>query len=121
MGETARTLGSLGRSRRKRVYSDRTAVGLVDDRQEDRAIHVLRGSWRGRGFDSPTARRSGQRNLPRCRDSASAAVGEESDTIGDVYEPHLLQEGFIARTARGRVATQRAYAHLNRIRSDAFL
>ena len=47
-------------------------------------------------------------------ESLAAAVGEESDTIGDVYEPYLLQEGFIARTARGRVATQRAYAHLNR-------
>ena len=47
-------------------------------------------------------------------DTLAAAVGEESDTIGDVYEPYLLQEGFIARTARGRVATQRAYTHLNR-------
>jgi holliday junction DNA helicase RuvB len=41
-------------------------------------------------------------------DTLAAAVGEESDTIGDVYEPYLLQEGFITRTARGRVATQRA-------------
>lgn len=47
-------------------------------------------------------------------DSLAAAVGEEPDTIGDVYEPYLLQEGFIARTVRGRVATQRAYVHLNR-------
>jgi holliday junction DNA helicase RuvB len=35
-------------------------------------------------------------------ETLAAAVGEESDTIGDVYEPYLLQEGFIARTARGR-------------------
>jgi holliday junction DNA helicase RuvB len=41
-------------------------------------------------------------------ETLAAAVGEESDTIGDVYEPYLLQEGFITRTARGRVATQRA-------------
>ena len=54
-------------------------------------------------------------------DTLAAAVGEESDTIGDVYEPYLLQEGFIARTARGRVATQRAYAHLNRTRRDTLL
>ena len=54
-------------------------------------------------------------------DTLAAAVGEESDTIGDVYEPYLLQEGFIARTARGRVATQRAYTHLNRARSDTLL
>ena len=44
-------------------------------------------------------------------ESLAAAVGEEADTIGEVYEPYLLQEGFVARTARGRVATQRAYAH----------
>ena len=40
------------------------------------------------------------------------AVGEESDTIEDVYEPYLLQCGFIRRTPRGRTATPRAYAHL---------
>jgi Holliday junction DNA helicase RuvB len=49
-------------------------------------------------------------------ESLAAAVGEEADTIGEVYEPYLLQEGFIARTARGRVATQRAYTHLGRTR-----
>jgi Holliday junction DNA helicase RuvB len=42
----------------------------------------------------------------------SAAVGEETDTIEDVYEPYLLQLGFITRTPRGRVATPAAYAHL---------
>jgi len=42
----------------------------------------------------------------------AAAVGEESDTIEDVYEPYLLQLGFLKRTPRGRVATERAYRHL---------
>ena len=54
-------------------------------------------------------------------ESLAAAVGEEADTIGEVYEPYLLQEGFIARTARGRVATQRAYSHLGRTRRGALL
>jgi Holliday junction DNA helicase RuvB len=40
------------------------------------------------------------------------SVGEASDTVEDVYEPYLLQEGLIARTPRGRVATPRAYRHL---------
>jgi Holliday junction DNA helicase RuvB len=40
------------------------------------------------------------------------AVGEEQDTIEDVYEPYLLQRGLIKRTPRGRVATARAYEHL---------
>ncbi|HRI49569.1 MAG TPA: Holliday junction branch migration DNA helicase RuvB [Pseudomonadota bacterium] len=45
-------------------------------------------------------------------ESLAAAVSEESDTIEDVYEPYLIQEGFVARTPRGRVATRRAYEHL---------
>jgi holliday junction DNA helicase RuvB len=42
----------------------------------------------------------------------AVAVGEEADTIEDVYEPYLLQRGLIARTPRGRVATPHAFAHL---------
>ncbi len=42
----------------------------------------------------------------------AVAVGEEQDTIEDVYEPYLLQEGLIRRTPRGRAATPAAYAHL---------
>lgn len=42
----------------------------------------------------------------------AAAVGEEQDTIEDVYEPYLLQRGFLQRTPRGRCATARAFAHL---------
>ena len=42
----------------------------------------------------------------------AAAAGEEEDTIEDIYEPYLMQLGFIARTSRGRVATSMAYKHL---------
>ncbi|MFO7603895.1 MAG: Holliday junction branch migration DNA helicase RuvB [Gammaproteobacteria bacterium] len=45
-------------------------------------------------------------------DSLSAAIGEERDTIEDVIEPFLIQQGFMMRTTRGRVATQHAYQHL---------
>ena len=45
-------------------------------------------------------------------DTIAAATSEESDTIEDVYEPYLLQLGFLKRTPRGRVATPLAYAHL---------
>ena len=44
-------------------------------------------------------------------ESLSAAVGEERGTIEDVLEPYLIQQGFIMRTARGRVATRNAYLH----------
>jgi Holliday junction DNA helicase RuvB len=42
-------------------------------------------------------------------DTLGAAMGEEPDTLEQVYEPYLIQEGFVARTPRGRVATLRAY------------
>ncbi len=45
-------------------------------------------------------------------DTLAAATSEESDTIEDVYEPYLLQLGFISRTPRGRLATDLAYEHL---------
>ncbi|RLB24876.1 MAG: Holliday junction branch migration DNA helicase RuvB, partial [Deltaproteobacteria bacterium] len=45
-------------------------------------------------------------------ESLSAAVSEEKDTLEDVYEPFLIQCGYIKRTPRGRVATKRAYKHL---------
>lgn len=45
-------------------------------------------------------------------DTIAASISEEPDTIMDVYEPYLLQLGFLERTSRGRVATRRAYEHL---------
>ncbi len=45
-------------------------------------------------------------------ETLAAALAEPRDTIEDVYEPYLLQQGFLGRTPRGRVATKRAYEHL---------
>lgn len=45
-------------------------------------------------------------------DTLAAAIGEDAGTIEDVYEPYLLQNGFINRTPRGRIATEHAYRHL---------
>jgi holliday junction DNA helicase RuvB len=47
-------------------------------------------------------------------DTLAAAVAEERDTIEDVYEPFLIQEGYLVRTPKGRVATALAYAHFDR-------
>ena len=52
------------------------------------------------------------RGRPVGLSTLAVAVGEEQDTIEDVYEPYLLQCGFIERTPRGRAATRRAFAHL---------
>ena len=45
-------------------------------------------------------------------DALSASIGEEVSTIEDVYEPYLLQMGFLKRTSRGRIVTKSAYDHL---------
>jgi holliday junction DNA helicase RuvB len=49
----------------------------------------------------------------------AVAVGEEADTIEDVYEPYLLQRGFLMRTPRGRVATELAFRHLELVPPEA--
>lgn len=46
-------------------------------------------------------------------ETISATIGEEAITIEDVYEPYLMQIGFLAKTPRGRIATKKAYEHLN--------
>ena len=47
-------------------------------------------------------------------DNIASTIGEEKSTIEDVYEPFLVQEGYIQRTPRGRIATRAAYEHFNR-------
>ena len=44
-------------------------------------------------------------------DNLAAAIGEERDTIEDVLEPYLIQQGYLQRTSRGRIATRLAYEH----------
>jgi Holliday junction DNA helicase RuvB len=47
-------------------------------------------------------------------ETLAASIGEERDTLEDVYEPYLLQIGFLQRTPKGRVATKAAWRHLGR-------
>lgn len=51
-------------------------------------------------------------------ETLSYFIGEELGTVEDVYEPYLLQTGFIVRTSRGRIATDKAYKHLGRIKNS---
>lgn len=48
----------------------------------------------------------------------ATAVSESSETIEEVYEPFLIQEGFIMRTPRGREVTEKAYKHLGKVRTN---
>jgi Holliday junction DNA helicase RuvB len=81
------------------------------------------GEWLSRLGVDPLGLDDMDRSLLRCVierfdggpvgiESLAAAVSEESDTLEDVYEPYLIQEGFLMRTPRGRMATRRAYEHL---------
>ncbi len=54
-------------------------------------------------------------------DTIAATLGEDSDTVEDVYEPYLIQRGFLQRTPRGRMATPAAYRHLKRKPTSAQL
>jgi len=58
---------------------------------------------------------------PVSLDTVADSVGEEADTIYDVYEPYLIQLGFIKRTPRGRVVTRRALEHLGYKKDDISL
>ncbi|TDB52917.1 Holliday junction branch migration DNA helicase RuvB [Photorhabdus luminescens] len=51
-------------------------------------------------------------------DNLAAAIGEERETIEDVLEPFLIQQGFIQRTSRGRIATEHAYRHFGMVRDQ---
>lgn len=52
-------------------------------------------------------------------DTLSASLQEERDTLEDIYEPYLMQAGFIARTPRGRIATEKAFLHLGKKFQDS--
>ena len=51
-------------------------------------------------------------------DALASSIGEEASTIEDVYEPYLLQNGFLKRTSRGRMVTEKAYRYLNKSKQD---
>ncbi|MGG1877479.1 Holliday junction branch migration DNA helicase RuvB [Paenibacillus cisolokensis] len=77
----------------KMLQVDPRGLDLIDHKMLNAMIHSFRGG-------------------PVGLDTIAATIGEESQTIEDVYEPYLLQIGFLQRTPRGRVATPQAYQHL---------
>jgi Holliday junction DNA helicase RuvB len=100
--------------RRVRDYAEVKAQGRITEPVAQAALDLL--DVDPQGFD-PMDRRLMLTIIekfdggPVGVDSLSAALGEERGTIEDVIEPFLIQQGFIMRTARGRVATRNAYLH----------
>ena len=102
--------------RRVRDYAQVRADGVITSQVTDEALKML--GVDGKGFDKM------DRKIlltiiekfdggPVGIDTLSAVVGEEKDTLEDVYEPYLVQEGFLNRTPRGRMATRLAFEHFN--------
>ena len=100
--------------RRVRDYAQVKANGKITDKVADDALDML--DVDKEGFDMMD-RKLMQTMIevfdggPVGLDSLAAAIGEERGTIEDVLEPFLIQQGYIMRTPRGRVATQNAYTH----------
>jgi Holliday junction DNA helicase RuvB len=103
--------------RRVRDFAQVRAQGIISRDVADRALQMLDVDHRG--FDKMDQailltiidKFSGG---PVGLETLAAAIGEERDTIEDVYEPFLIQEGYLSRTPRGRMATPLAFAHFGR-------
>ncbi|WP_100551196.1 Holliday junction branch migration DNA helicase RuvB [Caedibacter taeniospiralis] len=102
--------------RRVRDYAEVKAQGVVDHKVADRALSLINVD--PVGFDHMDRRYL--LNLidkfsggPVGLDTIAASISEERGTIEDMIEPYLIQQGYIMRTARGRVATHHAYRHFD--------
>ncbi len=101
--------------KRVRDYAEVHSDGTIDGRTADEALDLLGVDHEGldrtdREILSIVCERFG--GGPVGLSTLSVAVQEEQDTIEDVYEPYLLQRGFLQRTPRGRTATPHAFRHL---------
>ena len=103
--------------KRVRDFAQIRGDGIITDEAADEALTALQVDSEGLdvldrkilemmidGFDGG----------PVGLDTLCSSIGEEKETIEMMYEPFLLQTGFIQRTPRGRMATKKAYQHLNK-------
>jgi Holliday junction DNA helicase RuvB len=101
--------------RRVRDFAEVRADGVVTGDVSREALRLFEVDERGldkidRGILTALCRTFG--GAPVGLSTLAVSVGEEPETVEDVYEPFLLKEGFLQRTPRGRVATAAAFAHL---------
>ena len=103
--------------KRVRDFAEVMGKGHINHKMANRALELLEVD--NKGLDTMDRRflltiMDKFAGGPVGLDTISAAIGETRDTIEDVVEPYLLQEGFLDRTPRGRRVTPAAYRHLNR-------
>jgi len=102
--------------RRTRDFAQVKAEGTIDKKVADQSLKMLEVDEKGldemdkRILQTIIEKYNGG---PVGLNTIAVAVAEESETIEELYEPFLIQEGFLKRTPRGRVATQIAYEHFN--------
>lgn len=102
--------------KRVRDYAEVCAGGMVTTEVAEEALDFLEVDPLGLDYNDRKLLRTIIEKFgggPVGLETLAASVSEESDTVEDIYEPYLLQLGFLARTPRGRVATSPAYRHLN--------
>jgi len=101
--------------RRVRDYAEVRADGVITRQVADEALRGLRVDELGLDEHDRNLLRAlieGFNGGPVGLDTLAAAIAEDADTVMDVYEPYLIQLGFLARTPRGRVAMPAAWTHL---------
>jgi len=101
--------------KRVRDYAEVRGAGVVTEQAADAALDLLEVDQAGLDrLDREILRTICEKfsGGPVGLSTLAASIGEEQDTIEDVYEPYLLQRGMIERTPRGRAATRRAFEHL---------
>ncbi len=101
--------------KRVRDYAQVEGEGIINKQSTERALKMLEIDELG----LETADRNILRSIiekfeggPVGLDSIAAATSEEKSAISDIYEPYLMQLGFLARTKKGRIVTKKAYQHL---------
>ena len=102
--------------KRVRDFAQVHGSGEVDLLRAERALEYLGVDKRGLDFMDMTILNLMKDHFqggPVGVDTLSAVLGEETDTVEDFYEPFLIQQGLVKKTARGRVLTEKAYSHLN--------
>ena len=107
--------------RRTRDFAEVEGKGMIDSEIARRSLKMLRIDERGLDeLDRAVliALVDKFAGGPVGLDTLAAALSEEKDTITDIVEPYLLQEGLIQRTPQGRIATDRAHAYLGQDRPD---
>ena len=107
--------------RRVRDFAQVVADGVITRQVADQALLALEVDHLGLDQVDRRMLRAIIENYgggPVGLDTLAATIGEESVTLEDVYEPYLMQIGFLTRTPRGRCVTQRAYEHLHMASSE---